>query len=145
MPSPSETANLIKDLYAGNLPAYGDGSQTFAGAAAFSSTLGTSIGASTAGAGTTTADAGALPAATATVYPTTAADGTVGVRIHADDKVTGRVLLIGNGVATAVIKIYPVTGGTINGAAANAAFSTVSGKGGILVCLNATANTWLAW
>ena len=58
-----------------------------------------SIGASTAAAGSTTSDAGVLPAGTANVYPTTAANGTTGVRIHANDQVTGRQLFIGNGVS----------------------------------------------
>ena len=103
------------------------------------------IGASTAAAGTTTADAGALPAGTAKVYPTTGADDTKGVVINAADKVTGRVLMIGNGVANKILKVYPAAGGTINGAAADAAFSSVSGKGVIIVCLSSGANTWLAW
>lgn len=102
-------------------------------------------GASTAGAGTTTTDAGVLPAGTAPVYPTTAADDTVGVRIDAADQVTGRLLFIGNGVSNKILKVYAPTGGTINGAAANAAFSSVSGKGVIVYCLDATANTWFAW
>lgn len=104
-----------------------------------------SIGASTAAAGTTTADAGVLPAGTASVYPTTAADGTKGVRINASDKVTGRHLLIGNGVAGQILKVYPPSGGTINGAAADAAFASVSGKGVQIVCLSSAGNTWLAW
>lgn len=103
------------------------------------------IGASTAAAGSTTSDAGVLPAATAPVYPTTAADGTKGVRIHASDKVTGRVIRVGNGAAAAVLKVYPPSGGTINGASADAAHSSASGKGVTLVCLDSTANTWLAW
>lgn len=103
------------------------------------------IGASTAAAGTTTADAGVLPAATGSVYPTTAADNTKGVRVHANDKVTGRMLFIGNGVSTTVLKVYPASGGTINGAAANAAYSSASGKGVVMLCLDSTANTWLAW
>ena len=102
------------------------------------------IGASTAAAGTTTADAGALPAATASVYPTTAANDTKGVVIHANDKVTGRTLFIGNGVLDKILKVYPVTGGTINGASANAAFSSVSGKGVTITCLSSGSNTWLA-
>jgi len=104
-----------------------------------------SIGASTAAAGTTTADAGVLPAATAEVYPTTAADGTKGVRVHADDKVKGRTIRIGNGVSNAILKVYAPSGGAINGAAADAAFSSVSGKGVIIMCLSADDNTWLAW
>lgn len=104
-----------------------------------------SIGASTAAAGTTTTDAGVLPAATAEVYPTSAADATKGVRLHADDTVTGRRLFIGNGVSTAVLKVYPPTGGTINGAAANVAASTVSGKGLVVICTDSVANTWIAF
>lgn len=104
---------------------------------------GVSIGASTAAAGTTTADAGGLPAGTARVYPTTAADGTKGVRIDPADKVSGRMLMIGNGVSAQILKVYPPTGGTINGAATDAAFSSVSGKGVIAVCLSAASNTWL--
>ena len=107
-------------------------------------TSGPTLGASTAAAGTTTADAGVLPSG-AGVYPTTAADDTKGVRIVAADKVTQRMLLIGNNVSNKILKVYPPTGGTINGAAANAAFSTVSGKGAVLYCTDATANTWLAW
>lgn len=103
------------------------------------------IGASTAAAGSTTTDAGVLPAATGSVYPTTAADGTMGVRVHADDAVTGRQLFIGNGAAAAILKVYPPTGGTINGAAANAAFSSASGKGVVLVCLSGSGNTWFAF
>ena len=103
------------------------------------------IGASTAAAGTTTADAGVLPAATGSVYPTTAADDTKGVRVHANDAVTGRRLFVGNGVSNKILKVYPPTGGTINGAAADAAFSSASGKGVVLICLNSTANTWFAF
>lgn len=104
-----------------------------------------SIGASTAAAGTTTADAGALPAGTARVYPTTAADDTKGVIISATDNVTGRQLNITNGVSNKILKVYPPTGGTINGAAANAAFSSASGKGVIAVCVSGSGNTWAAW
>jgi predicted RecA/RadA family phage recombinase len=103
------------------------------------------IGASTAAAGSTTTDAGVLPAGTATTYPTTAADDTKGVRVNAADKVTGRRLFIGNGVSNKILKVYPPSGGTINGAAADAAFSSVSGKGVIIECLSSGSNTWLAW
>lgn len=102
------------------------------------------IGASTAAAGTTTSDAGVLPTGSL-IYPTTAADGTKGVRVHFSDKVTGRMLYIGNGVSNQILKVYAPSGGTINGAAADAAFSSASGKGVTIVCLNSTANTWLAW
>lgn len=102
------------------------------------------VGASTAAAGSTTTDATVLPDATGGIYPTTLANGTKGVRIHVDDKVLNRQLYIANGAA-AVLKIYPPTGGTINGAAADAAFSTPSGIGAWLVCSNATTNAWLAF
>lgn len=101
-----------------------------------------SIGGSTAAAGTTTSDAGVLPAGTASFYPTTGANGTTGVRINAADNVAGRRIYVGNGVSNAVLKIYPPTGGTINGASADAAYSTVSGKGALLVC--SAAGTWYA-
>lgn len=101
-----------------------------------------SKGASTAAAGTTTADATVLPARTAGVYPTTAADDTKGVRIHADDNVAGTKIIIFNGVSNKILKIYPPSGGTINGAAADAAFSTASGKGAMLYC--DAAGTWFA-
>lgn len=104
-----------------------------------------SIGASTAAAGTTTADAGVLPAGTAPVYPTTAADGTKGVRINAADQVTGRTIFIGNGVGNQILKVYAPSGGNINGLGADAAFSSASGKGVIITCLDSAGNTWLAW
>ena len=102
----------------------------------------TPAGASTAAAGSTTADAGVLPSATGSFYPTTAADGIKGVRIAASDRVDGKMLFIGNGVSNQILKVYPPTGGTINGAAADAAFSTASGKGAILICVSSSGNTW---
>lgn len=103
------------------------------------------VGASTAAAGSTVSDAGALPAATMGVYPTTGADGTKGVKVHANDKVTGRMLFIGNGVSNQILKVYGPSGAVINGAAADAGFSSASGKGVIMVCLSSGGNTWLAW
>jgi hypothetical protein len=105
----------------------------------------TTVGASTAAAGTDTTNAGALPAGTGKVYPTTAANDTKGVKIDATDKVTGRMLLIGNGVADKILKVYGPTGAVINGAAADAAFSSASGAGVVVVCLSGAGNTWLAW
>jgi len=102
-------------------------------------------GASTAAAGTTTTDAGVLPAATARLYPVTAADDTKGVRINVADLAEDRILFIANGVSNKILKIYPPTGGTINGASANSSWSTVSGGGGILVCTSVTSNTWYAF
>jgi hypothetical protein len=102
----------------------------------------TPAGASTAAAGSTTADAGVLPSATGSFYPTTAADGIKGVRIAASDRVDGKMLFIGNGVSNQILKVYPPTGGTINGAAADAAYSSGSGRGAHLICLSSSANTW---
>lgn len=101
------------------------------------------VGGSTAAAGSTTTDAGVLPAKTANVYPTSAADDTKGVRINAADAITGRRLYIGNGVSNKILKVYAPTGGTINGGSADAAFSSVSGKGVIAICLSGSANSWL--
>lgn len=103
------------------------------------------VGASTAALGSTYADAAALPAGTGTVYPTTDANDTKGVIIDAADQVTGRMLLIGNGVSNKILKAYGPSGAVINGAAANAAFSSASGKGVIAVCLSGAGNTWLMW
>jgi hypothetical protein len=103
------------------------------------------VGASTAAAGTTTTDATVLPAGTARFYPTTAADDTKGVRLHANDKVLGREVWVGNSVSGKILKIYPPTGGAINAAAADAAFSTGSGLGARLICTaTAGAGTWEA-
>jgi hypothetical protein len=102
-------------------------------------------GASTAAAGSNTGNAGALPAGTGSVYPTTAADDTKGVVISASDQVTGRTLFIGNGVSNKILKVYPPSGGVINGASADVAFSSASGKGVIIHCLSGSGNTWLAW
>ena len=103
------------------------------------------VGASTAALGTDSGTAAVLPDATGGVYPVTAADGTVGVRLHADDKVLDRRIMIVNEVTNKILKIYPPTGGTINGAAADAAFATLSGSGAILICTNATTNAWIAY
>lgn len=103
------------------------------------------IGASTAAAGTTYADAGALPAGTGNIYPTTGADGTKGVILDTSEKVNGRTIFIGNGVSNAILKVYATAGGTINGASANTAFSSASGKGVTIICLSAASNTWLAF
>lgn len=102
------------------------------------------VGASTVAAGTTYADAGALPAGTAGVYPTTGATDATGVIINVADQVTGRKLFIGNGVSNKILKVYGPAGAVINGASANTAFSSASGKGVSIVCLSGAENTWLA-
>lgn len=101
--------------------------------------------ATTAAAGSTTSDAGVLPAATSRFYLTSGADDTKGVRINAADQVTGRVLHIHNGVANKILKVYGPSGAAINGGSADAAFSSVSGKGVIIRCISGSGNTWAAW
>lgn len=103
------------------------------------------VGASTAAAGSTVSDAGALPTNTASCYPVSAADGTKGVKVHAADQTTGRRIFIGNNVSNQILKVYGPSGAVINGAAADAAFSSASGKGVIMICLSGPGNTWLAW
>ena len=98
------------------------------------------IGASTAAAGTTTSDAGVLPAGTSRYYPVTGADDTKGVRIHASDDVIGREIVVVNTVGNKILKVYPPTGGTINGAVADASVNTASGKSMRLLCT--AALTW---
>ena len=106
---------------------------------------GASVGGSTAAAGTTHADATGLPAGTASTYPVTGADDAKGVILDVADKVTGRIVMVANLVSNKILKVYPPAGGTINGAAADAGFSSVSGKGVILQCLNAATSAWAAW
>ncbi len=101
------------------------------------------LGASTAADGSSEADAEGLPAGTASVYPTTAADDTKGVKLNAADKVLGRMVIITNGVHNKILKVYPPAGGNIAGAGADVAISTASGRGLILVCTNAGgAGAW---
>lgn len=102
-------------------------------------------GASTAAAGSNNGDAAALPAGTSSTYPVTGADDTKGVIISATDKVTGKIIYIGNLVFNKALNVYPPSGGTINGASANAAFVSASGKGVVLQCLSGSGNTWMAW
>jgi hypothetical protein len=103
------------------------------------------LGATTAAAGSTNADAAALPAGTAEHYPVTGADDTKGVIVHAADQKTSNRVRVLNGVSNKILKVYPPAGGTINGGAANAAVSTVSGHGITLLCTDGTANTWYAY
>ena len=101
------------------------------------------VATSTAAAGTTQGTAAALPTMAGQAYPVTGANGTAGVVLGAADTVTGRAIFIAN-LASAVLLIYPPGTGTINGLGAGAAFSTVSGHGAQLVCLNGATNQWAA-
>lgn len=131
----------------GKLPASwiaGMTTSTSGGGIALNLPLDLAVGASTAAAGNAVGNGGALPAGTATIYPTTGADDTKGVVIDTTDAVTGRVLFIGNGVSNKILKVYGPSGAVINGAAADAAYSSASGKGVLIVCLSGSGNTWLA-
>ncbi len=99
------------------------------------------VATATAAAGSVYSDAGLLPTGSET-YPVTLADDTVGVIINAGDKITGLKIYIANLVSNKILKVYAPTGGTINGGAANAALSTASGHGAVMICLSATDNTW---
>ena len=99
--------------------------------------------ASIAAAGTNAATAAVLVGGKA-VYPVTGANGTTGVILAAVDAVLGNEIKVGNRAAAAILKIYPPTGGTINGASANAAFDTTSGQGITLICMAAASGgTWI--
>lgn len=103
------------------------------------------IAVTTAAAGSTAADAGVLPSGRS-IYPVSGADDTKGVIIAQSDAWLGNQIHIANLVSNKILKVYPPTGGTINGAAANAAVSSPSGIGVHLICLAATATggTWAA-
>lgn len=92
-----------------------------------------------AGAGTTVSDAGAL-SATKMFHQVTGANGTVGVKF-ATAAAAGQVHYILNTTA-GILKVYAASGGTINGAAADAAFSALTGIKPIL-CVSTGANTWI--
>jgi hypothetical protein len=92
-----------------------------------------------AGAGTTVADAAAL-SATKIVHQITGANGTVGWKFPATTNVgTTHILL---NTTAGVAKIYANTGGTVNGAAADAAFSALTGIKPI-ICISTGTDTWL--
>lgn len=100
------------------------------------------IAASVAAAGSAANDATALVGGCA-VYPVSAADDTKGVIMHQHDAVTGNKIEIVNSVSNKILKVYPPTSGTINGAAANVAVSSVSGKGLTLRCIaGGVGGTW---
>ena len=102
------------------------------------------IPASVAAAGTDSTNFTNLPTG-GDVYQVTGADGTKGVGILAADAFRGNIIIVGNLVANQILKIYPPAGGAINGASANAAYSTASGKGAIFVCITGGASSvWVA-
>lgn len=96
-------------------------------------------GTSTAAAGSTGSDAAALPSG-AGAYTVTGADGTKGVKINATDQVTGRTFIIHHTVGGTGLKVYPPSGGNINGLGVDVATSVT--KSVQCTCINATSKTW---
>jgi len=97
--------------------------------------------ATVAGAGTNQATAAAL-SANAVVHRITGADGTVAWRLPAITlPLVGTTLILLNTTA-GVANIFPSTGGTINGAAADAVFTALTGIKPI-ICATTAANTWV--
>lgn len=92
-----------------------------------------------AGAGTTVADAAAL-SATKIVHQITGANGTLGWKFPVTTNV-GTVHVLLNTTA-GVAKIYAASGGTVNGAAADAAFSALTGIKPI-ICISTATDTWI--
>lgn len=92
-----------------------------------------------AGAGTTTSDAAVL-SATKHIHQLTGANGTVGWKFPAGDGVGSFEILLNT--TAGVAKIYAQTGGTVNGGAADAAFSALTGVKPIL-CFCTATNTWI--
>jgi hypothetical protein len=88
-------------------------------------------------AGTNQATAAAIAASNrGAVLKLTGGDATAGATLPT---LTGEALAIVNGGSNTV-KIYPATGGTINGGAANAAYSLAGNKNAILI--PTAADTW---
>lgn len=91
-----------------------------------------------AGAGTTVADAAAL-SATKHIHQLTGANGTLGWKFASPGVGSVEILL---NTTAGVAKIYAESGGTVNGAAADAAFSALTGIKPIVCICTATA-TWI--
>ena len=97
--------------------------------------------ATVAGAGTNQATAAAL-SANAVVHRITGANGTVAWRLPAITvQLAGTTFILLNTTA-GVANIFPSTGGTINGAAADAVFAALTGIKPI-ICTTTAANTWV--
>ena len=93
--------------------------------------IGGSVATGLSGAGATQATATAITAVTSVFTTVAASQGAIlpnGVQI-------GDELFVRNGGANA-LAVYPPVGGTINGGAANAAFSVTAAKGAVFKCLS---------
>lgn len=82
--------------------------------------------------------AGTAAAITSDINLVTGADDTVGVILPVG--VAGMAIQVVNTVTTALLKVYPDTGGNINAVGANTAFSLAAGKTATFVCT--AALTW---
>jgi hypothetical protein len=91
-----------------------------------------------AGAGTTVADAATLTAGK-NIFRITGANGTVGWKFPTS--VAGEFKILLNTTA-GVAKIYAASGGTVNGGAADAAFTALTGIKPIL-CYSTAVDTWI--
>lgn len=92
-------------------------------------------------AGTTQGDAAAL-SGVRFFHRVTGANGTAGVRLPVVTAANvGEIHFLLNTTA-GVLNVYPATGGTINGAAANAVFAALTGIKPVL-CYVTAANTWI--
>jgi len=60
------------------------------------------------------------------------------------DRVTGDVVFIFNLDSAQDIKVYPPSGGTINGASANAALVVGQTQAALAICIADTGLTWMA-
>ncbi len=94
-----------------------------------------------AGAGTVQGDAAAL-SGTKYVHQITGANGTVGWRLPAVTASQANQVHVFLNTTAGVARLFPSTGGTINGAAANAVFSALTGIKPI-VCVVTGADTWI--
>lgn len=107
---------------------------------AASSFLSNSVQAVT-GAGTTTADATVVSQGSGNITTLDISGASnSGVRLSAGSQKGSMVVYNVSGANT--VKLYPPTGGTLNGAAADAAVSVVTLKGGVLVCTSTDGLTW---
>jgi hypothetical protein len=95
--------------------------------------------AAVAAAGSAQGDAAAI---TAKVNVISAADGTKGVVLPAGDGDCPAVFVLYSSVVTNACKVYPPTGGSINAASANAAFSMTAQKPTLFVRVSSLQ--WLA-
>lgn len=92
-------------------------------------------------AGSAQGDAAAL-SASKFLHQITGADGTKGVILPATTITSAAICHFLLNTTAGVAKVYPATGGTINGGSANAAFTALTGVKPIICCASAT-DTWV--